>query len=46
MNEEEKVHPSDDLIDHDYSNIKDYETQHKRTNQNNSFILLLITNYN
>ena len=29
MNDEEAVHPSDDLTDDDYSNIENHETQHK-----------------
>ena len=45
MNDKEIVHLSDDLIDDDYNNIEDHETQIERTNQNKSFTLLLITNY-
>ena len=41
MNNKEAVHPSDDLIDDECSNIEDNETQHKRTNQNNSFYTLI-----
>ena len=33
INNEEAVHPSDDLIDDDYSNIEDHENQHKRNNR-------------
>ena len=32
MNDKEAVHPSGDLTDGEYSNIKDHETQHKQTN--------------
>ena len=32
MNDQEAVHPSDDITDNDYSNIEYHETQHKWTN--------------
>ena len=41
MNNTEAVHPSGDLTNDDYSNIEDHETQHKWTNQNNSFYTLV-----
>ena len=41
MNNKEAVHPSDDLTDDDYSNIKDHKTQHEQTNQKNSFYTLI-----
>ena len=41
MNDKEVVHPSDDLTDDDYNNIEDHETQHKWTNRNNSFYILV-----
>ena len=41
MNNEEAVHPSDDLTNDDYSNIENHETQHKQTNRNNSFYTLV-----
>ena len=41
MNNEKAVHPSDDLTDDDYRNIKDRETQHKRINQHNSVYTLV-----
>ena len=41
MNNKEVVHPSGDLIDDNYSNIEDHETQHKRINRNNSFYNLI-----
>ena len=37
----EAVHQSDDLTDDECSNIEDHETQHERTNQNNSFYTLV-----
>ena len=41
MNNEEAVHPSDDITDDDYSNIEYHETQHEQTNRNNSFYILV-----
>ena len=41
MNNREAVHPSDDITDDNYSNIDYHETQHKQTNQNNSFYTLV-----
>ena len=41
MNDEEVVHPSDDLTDDDYSNIEDHEIQQEQTNRNNSFYILV-----
>ena len=41
MNNKEIVHPSDDLTNDDYSNIEDHETQHKWTNQHNSYYTLV-----
>ena len=45
-NNEETVHPSGDLTSDNDDNIEDHGAQHKQINQNNSFILLLKTNYN
>ena len=36
MNNEEVVHPSDDLTDDDYSNIEDHENQHTQIIRNNN----------
>ena len=41
MNNEEVVHPSDDITDDDYSNIEYYDIQPEQTNQNNSFYTLV-----
>ena len=41
MNGKEVVHPSNDLIDDDYSNIEDHATQQKQTNRNNRFYTLV-----
>ena len=41
MNDNETVHPSGDLTDDDYSIIENHETQHKRTNRNNSLYTLV-----
>ena len=41
MNNKEVVHTSDDLKACDYNNIEDNETQHKRTNRNNSYYTLV-----
>ena len=43
MNDKKSVHPSDDLTDDECSNIEDYKTQHKQTNQNNHFYTLVDT---
>ena len=44
-NNDEAVHPSDDLADNDYSNIKDHKIEQGETNRN-SFTCFLIKNYN
>ena len=41
MNDEEVVYSSDDLIADNHNNIEDHETQHERTNRNNSFYTLV-----
>ena len=41
MNNKETVHPSDDLIDDEYSNIEDHENRHEQTNWNDSFYTLV-----
>ena len=41
MNDQEIVHPSNDLTDENYSNIEKDENQHEWTNQNNSFYTLV-----
>ena len=41
MNNEEVIHPSDDLTDDNYRKIEDHEIQHELTNQNNSFYTLV-----
>ena len=46
MNDEEAVHPSNDLTNDDYSNIEDHETQQEWANRKIMYILLLKKNYN
>ena len=45
INDNKVVHPSDDLGDDDYINIKDHEIQEEQTNRN-SFYTLFYNNYN
>ena len=46
MHNKASVHPSYDLTNDVSSNIEDHKDQHKQTNGNNIFTLLLITKYN